>query len=143
LHVKNRLDILNLGSESQFKISAIEMLHNNSIFSCIYRPPNGDIEAFFDRMELLLDLVFSKSKQRIISGDFNIDTLVDFVQSNQLNDIFHSFSYTNIFSELPRVQCKSSTCLNHCYTNYVHNAQIKIKKNTLGPFSIRNHIVHN
>jgi hypothetical protein len=46
-HVKNRLDILNLNIESQFEISAIEMLHNNSIFCCIYRPPNGDIEVFF------------------------------------------------------------------------------------------------
>ena len=131
LHVKNRLDILNLNVESQFEISAIEMLHNNSIYCCIYRPPNSDIDIFFDRFEMLLDLVFSENKQCIITGDFNIDTLVDSVHCNQLNDILQSYCYTNIVDEPTRVQGSSSTCLDHCYTNSKHNVQIKINKNTL------------
>ena len=131
LHAINRTDIIKLSIESQFEISAIEMQHNNSIYCCVYRPPNSDIEIFFDRLEMLLDLVFSENKQCIITGDFNIDTLVDSANCNQLNDILQSYCYTNIVVEPTRVQGASSTCLDHCYTNSEHNVQIKINKNTL------------
>ena len=131
LNVKNRLDILNLNIESQFEISAIEMPHTNSIYCCVYRPPNGDMEIFFDSLEMLLDIILIENKQCIITGDFNIDTLVDSNHSNQLNDILQSYCLVNLIHEPTRVQGLSATCLDHCYTNCEQKVQIKINKNTL------------
>ena len=130
-NVKNRLDILKLNVESQFEISAIEIQHTNSIYCCIYRPPNGDMEIFFDSLEMLLDIILTENKQCIITGDFNIDTLVDSNHSNQLKDILHSFCIENMVNEPTRVQGASATCLDHCYTNCAQKTQIKINKNTL------------
>ena len=89
------------------------------------------MEIFFDSLEMLLDIILTENKQCIITGDFNIDTLVDSNHSNQLKDILHSFCIENMVNEPTRVQGASATCLDHCYTNCAQKTQIKINKNTL------------
>jgi hypothetical protein len=45
--VNNRDDLLNLNVELDFELSAVEIVESETVYCCIYRSPNGNIDTFF------------------------------------------------------------------------------------------------
>jgi hypothetical protein len=131
IHFKCREDILKLNSELNFEISAIEIVQANTIYCCIYRSPNSDIDIFMDKMSSLLDLIYLEGKTCILVGDYNLDSLNPSHLYNILSDLCQSYDFINIINCPTRIQGNSSTCIDHCYTNNKDNLEFVINKNRI------------
>jgi hypothetical protein len=59
----------NLGRESVFEISAIEVVDLKIIVVCIYRPPNSNKEVFLELLEETLNKVQKKGRLLVLCGD--------------------------------------------------------------------------
>jgi hypothetical protein len=131
LNFKCRHDILLLNSEINFEISAVEIVQAKTIYCCIYRSPNGNIDVFMEKMSALLEILQSEMKTCNIVGDFNLDSLNPSHFYNTLKDICNSYNFSNIINSPTRVQMNCATCIDHCYTNNIDNLNYVINKNSI------------
>lgn len=116
---KNRQDIVRLSVERQVELSCVEL--DKYIIVCVYRPPSGDYNIFERVMEDVLSMLSNSTKDVIVSGDFNIDLLVDSSLSNQLRVLFKSFDLINVFMEPTRITATTATCLDNIFCNCMYS----------------------
>jgi hypothetical protein len=128
LTIKNRPDIVHLSAELDCEIAAVEIVNLNTIYCCIYRSPNGNLDIFIDKMNSLLQIIAQEVKYCFLIGDFNFDNLIKSKELNELNDLFLSYDCENIIKEATRVQGNSATCIDLCYTN-TKNSSVTLNKN--------------
>jgi hypothetical protein len=117
LTIKNRPDIVHLSAELDCEIAEIEIVDFNTIYCCIYRSPNGNLDIFLYKMNSLLQIIAQEVKYCFVLGDFNIDNLIKSKESNELNDLFLSYDCENIVKEATRVQGNSASCIDLRFTN--------------------------
>ena len=88
----------------------------------MYRPPNSDIQLFYDELSALLNQLNKSDREIYILGDYNIDLLkydnhsltTDFV-----NAMF-SMSFIPLVNRPTRVTDSSATIIDNIFTNTVH-----------------------
>jgi hypothetical protein len=126
-----RTDIMYLNSELDFEVSVVELKSTDTVYCCVYRSPSGNIDIFFEKLLLLLDIVLKENKFCVICGDININTLDESKHSNILTDILHSYNMKNHVNEPTRVQglSSTSTCIDHVYSNLTCSLSSRIIKN--------------
>lgn len=106
--------------ESQLECSAIISKRYRIIVLCIYRPPSGNIETFFALFEGILEDISHRFKHHnvIISGDFNINLLLDNKISKQLIDLLLTFNFVHTVYEPTRVTKHSKTLIDNIFINF-------------------------
>ncbi|XP_045479588.1 uncharacterized protein LOC123684392 [Harmonia axyridis] len=79
--------ISNLSTFGEFECSAIQCEVNKlkMIIVSVYRPPNGSIEVFFEKLECLLFEKIESNSTIFLGGDFNIEMKEDNVTKNRKN----------------------------------------------------------
>lgn len=77
--------------EKVFEMSAIELIDKHVIIVTIYRSPDGDIEEFLCKFEIMLNML-ETTKKKIICGDFNVDFLKPSNYKEELTYITKSFN---------------------------------------------------
>lgn len=65
-----------LASEHTFKYCGVEIVNYKIVLICLYRNPDSDIEIFFVKLELLLEKLGTKARNKniILTGDWNVNT---------------------------------------------------------------------
>lgn len=128
-----RTDICKLSAQYIFECCAVQCKVNNNlnlIVICVYRssePNLGDIERFFEKLALLLDILNGERSARfVIVEDFNVDILKPNHRDTQtLLSVLHSYGLQPIVSEPTREALLSSSCLDNIFTN-VEGGQVRI-----------------
>lgn len=96
---------------------ALCVKYGNIMFALMYRPPSGDLSAFFNFIETVLQFVGNNDYKIILGGDFNID--MNFVSARQVefSTLFQSFGLFNVITCSTRVTSFSETLLDMFFTN--------------------------
>lgn len=87
------------------------------LYMCIYRPPNGNINCFINKMNEILSLVNDiKYYDIYILGDFNLDLM----KNNEKNvfefiNLMYSFSLFPLITKPTRVTNDSATLIDHIW----------------------------
>ena len=87
----------------------------------IYRPPNGNIDAFSTVLREILGS-FRPTQNLLVAGDFNIDTLVENNASNSYSETFLCHGLLPYISLPTRITETSITCIDHIWTNIYANS---------------------
>lgn len=101
-----------------FECAGVDFKIGKSQIICyvIYRPPNGNKEIFFVKLEELLTHL-DQNKLIIITGDFNIDMSTDNYLKHDLLSLMYSFSLKPKIHAFTRVTANSQTCLDNIFIN--------------------------
>lgn len=92
---------------------------------CIYRSPDGVVDSFLERLDLLLDFVCTKQCNNIIlCGDLNIDRLTPTAATNALMDILAAFNVVPLVNEPTRITARSATGVDYMCTSMVDPGNI-------------------
>jgi exonuclease III len=95
-----------LGGEKSFELSVTKLIRYAVIIICIYRSPDGKIDTFFNKLELVIQKLMEKHKTLILWGDWNINLFQHSSHTRDLNNLllqyncncncnlFHPFKYT-------------------------------------------------
>lgn len=123
--ITDRTDLVNLSEEKIFECSAIELKLYNIIILCIYRSPSSCFNNFLNRLEKMLIRInlenTYKPKSIIISGDLNLNTLVNCQNKQNLCSLLDSFNITLSIDEPTRVTSSTATCIDNIMTNIESN----------------------
>jgi hypothetical protein len=114
------LDVLvDLSVEMVIEISAIQINYYKLSIVCIYRPPSGDINIFFEKLSILLNITNDdmKAKNTLIVGDFNIDLLKDSPNKKKLLDLMNCVNLNPIVVCPTRYTNCSESCIDHAYSD--------------------------
>lgn len=124
IYVRNNLkctelDISDLIIESVFE--AVVLVFNYFTVICVYRPPSGSIEVFFDQLNLCIERINNRKKFIFICGDLNIDILSDNQNSmkgrKQLECFMAEHGVISLTNEPTRISSNASTSIDHIITN--------------------------
>lgn len=124
--VKDCIDC-NLLSDYSFITKDVEVLclrNNRNIFAVFYRPPDGNVSAFFKFFEIFLEYVNENQYNVICGGDFNIDMFSDSVSQREMKSLISMHGCVNTITDPTRVTLHSTTVLDLFITNF-HIDQIK------------------
>lgn len=131
--IKKDLEFKELSNISNFSISnaieccGIELVNQQLLIVCIYRPPKmSNLNIFYEKLDDIMKSLRPKlNKKIIICGDFNIDTL----KQNNIALDFECF----LLSYNLQLKLKESTrlCSNTCIDNFACSSQLKTKSNVM------------
>ena len=86
--IKELNSLNKLGEEKNFELSVIEIVKQAIIVACIYRSPDGKIDIFFNKLEMIIQKLIGKHKTLILCGDWNTNLLQSNSHTRELNDLF-------------------------------------------------------
>ena len=95
--------------------------HRKHLFICVYRPPNGNVNNFFDRLNDVLSSAYNMKYFSInICGDFNLD-LLKFDDSSVFHfiNLMFSFSLFPLITRPTRITNTTATLIDHIWTSNV------------------------
>ena len=118
---KVRLDLNKLGLENHFECCSCEVIINSNkvVIVSLYRPPDGDIKVFQDKLEKLLKV--NDKNNIIICGDLNVDFLLKNKNMLDILSIANSFDVHHTINEATRITESSQTCIDNILTNFKRN----------------------
>lgn len=92
------------------------------VVCCIYRPPNGDLDIFFENLTIALNYVVNKYDFVLLCGDLNINLLDNSLTTKILCDLFDSFQLNKTTCEPTRIFRNihghmSATSIDYAVTN--------------------------
>lgn len=98
-----------------FECCGVEVLAHNLIIVCVYTSHNKYAHTFLTKLEVVIHelLKRNKNKKIIITGDFNINTLVASKASCHLTDIASQFDLTLHIKQPTR----GGNCIDHILSN--------------------------
>lgn len=106
---------------------ALKCFRTNIIILCIYRPCGGDVNIFIDNVTAALTYAFSfKGSHIILTGDFNINSLIKNLQFNLMSDLLNAFDLSCFCPDIPtrvfkyRNGATSVSCIDYMISN-IHN----------------------
>ena len=68
-------------------MSAVEIVEYGIIIICIYRSPDGKINIFFEKLEMIIQKLIDKHKTLILCGDWNINLLQSNNHAKEMNNL--------------------------------------------------------
>jgi len=113
-------EIQSLLSEGEFEfcLAEIKTQEFSFVIGCIYRSPDStNLNNFFTKLELLLDILCKKHKKVIIAGDFNIDVLTKDSKYNKFVNILSIYEMMYLVNFPTRVTEHSKTAIDNFITN--------------------------
>ncbi|XP_045464098.1 uncharacterized protein LOC123673565 isoform X2 [Harmonia axyridis] len=118
----NKLSIL-----GEFECCAVEcsLKKINIIVLCIYRPPGGSIEVFFNQLENILSNQINLESTIFITGDFNIEMLDENRNKLRLATMLNFYSIRTTVVNYTRVTEQTKSCLDNICTN-LHNGHTSV-----------------
>ena len=125
LNFKIRSDIKLAQAESLF-IEIDNSILKNVIIGLIYRPPDSNLDVFYDELDFYLHKIENENKHVFIFGDFNINflhsssnnTSTDFMQ------LMYSYGFFSIINKPTRISSHSSTQIDNIFSNVYNNKTI-------------------
>ena len=88
------------------------IIYNNIAIMSPYRPPNGELDIFFENITAAVEVVLKQTQLLIFCGDFNIDYVKDSLAKQTLCDILSSFELNTTTCDPTRIftVCNGCTC---------------------------------
>jgi exonuclease III len=83
----------------------------------IYRSPSSDVGGFLNDLNVFLGARSQGSRDHIITGDLNINTLNS--ESADYLDMIHQYNFTNLITVPTRITETSKTCIDHILINFI------------------------
>lgn len=117
LHFRELEDLKQKSIEKVIECSAIKLTELQVVVISIYRPPNGEIDEFLLRLELILEDIISCTDTIIVGGDFNIDLGKNDSNSKKLLDTFKRFNINHLINEPTRIVGSANTTIDNIFTN--------------------------
>lgn len=116
---KQRTDLTSLSVIRCFECSAVEVQLGSSkyVIVCIYHPPTGNDELFFEKLYKLLIILTLEGKNYILAGDYNIDLLSQTKESRTFVSLIEGFDARFTLNKPTRITSTSSTCIDNIITN--------------------------
>lgn len=116
--------------DKDIELAGIEMVvdHKKIKIVTIYRSPTGDINIFFETLEMLLDNLLKDKSLLIVCGDLNIDYLSNSVHKYRLSNLFSMYNLDVHVTEATRICLNSSTCIDYICSNFLNNNRNTICK---------------
>ncbi|VEN59811.1 unnamed protein product [Callosobruchus maculatus] len=123
-------EVCEVSSEKVIECAGVECFLKNERFVIVslYRPPAGNIDIFFNKLEKLINLLFNTNRTIVVAGDFNIELLRDNKHKTQLLSLMSSFQlFQTIFEDTRRTSEFSASCIDNIFTNqeYVRTETIE------------------
>ena len=104
-----------LSIDKHFECAAIKIIHHDYVFFILtlYRSPDGDLSLFFKKLSQTLNILHNFNNARIVvTGDFNINFLMNSKALTDLLDIFNSFNIKHTINEPTRgFNCIDNICI--------------------------------
>lgn len=113
--------IKDLSIEKDAEFAGMYITNINTVVVGVYRSPTGTMDVFLRQFtEVLLFLAENFGNQRIIvSGDFNINFMLDNKESKSVMNLCDSFGVKGKFFEASRISKTTKTCIDNIFTNCV------------------------
>jgi exonuclease III len=99
------------GEEKSFELSVIELVRYAVIIICIYRSPDGKIDTFFNKLELVIQKLMVKSKTLILCRDWNINLLQPSTHTRDLNNLLLRYNLKHTVNVPTRITKTTATLL--------------------------------
>jgi hypothetical protein len=105
------------GEETNFEVSSIELIDSKLYVVCIYRAPDGEIDIFLDKLEILIQKLLSRNKFLLLCGDWNID--LSYINKNQqaLIDLMERYNFINTVHTPTRITKSTSSMIDLMFVN--------------------------
>lgn len=119
--VQNYDELIQHAIETEFECSAIKIEELGLTILCIYRPPTGNIDIFFEQLESCLLVANRKMCGKVvICGDFNIDILKPSKNVSTLQQILLTYNFNILIDEPTRISNNTATCIDNFFINFEH-----------------------
>lgn len=96
----------------------------------VYRPPDGDIQIFFESLEEVIAYAVGNFKFIFLTGDLNVDRLVPSMNNKILDDLFCSYGLKSLVDRPTRVittvRGTSSTSIDYMVTNLPGGCRLSV-----------------
>lgn len=125
--IKLRDDFKILNIDKVFECSAIEIIikeNKKTILICLYRAPSGSFTDFLGILDNVLDKIQKESKSFVITGDFNLNLLIDGNDQKAFLNLVSEYGGRAVIREPTRVTATSATLIDNFITNlpYVNSS---------------------
>lgn len=123
-----REDLCRLSEKFHFECSAIECTLGNlcCIVLCVYRTPRVSADILLEKLNLVMDLLFSETKAVVLTGDLNIDYATDSQDREDLISIIDAYGCRVTVTDFTRVTSTSSKIYDYVITNISQNHTTKV-----------------
>ena len=76
---------------------------------CIYRSPDGQLDKFLNKLELVIQKLLNKNKKLLLCGDWNIDFLPEDSDQKNLTDLLLTYNLVNTVKSPTRITSSTKT----------------------------------
>ena len=84
---------------------------------CIYRSPDGKIDTFFNKLEMIIQKSIGKHKTLIFCGDWNINLLQSSPYRREFNDLLLRYNLKSAVNVPTRITKNTASLLDVVITN--------------------------
>jgi exonuclease III len=88
---------------------------------CIYRLPDGQLDKFLNKLELVIQKLLNKNKTLLLCGDWNIDCLREDNDQKNLTDLQLRYNLVNAVKSPTRITSSTKTLLDIIIINKTHH----------------------
>jgi hypothetical protein len=96
----------------------------------LYRAPSGNFSEFLNRLESILNILYTQNNEIVICGDINVNYLVDNNRKMCLDSLLLSYNLSSIVNFPRRIKKNSISAIDNIF---IDNS--KLEKYNLTPFS--------
>ena len=87
---------------------------------CIYRSPDGQLDKFLNKLELVIQKLLNKNKKLLLCGDWNIDFLPEDSDQKNLTDLLLTYNLVNTVKSPTRMTSSAQILLDVIIINKTH-----------------------
>ena len=94
---------------------------------CIYRSPDGKIDTFFNKLDMIIQKLIWKHKTLLLCGDWNINLLQSSPCTRELNDLLLRYNLKSAVNVPTRITKNTSSLLEVVITNekkYINSLRV-------------------
>jgi len=106
-----------LGEEKSFELSVIELIRYAIIVIRIYRSPDGKIDTFFNKLEMIIQKLIVKHETLILCGDWDINFLQTSPHTRDFNNLLLRYNLKHTVNIPTRITKTTATLLDVVITN--------------------------
>ena len=122
VYIHKEVDFTNINlsdycKEQDLEIAALKFKFNKKkfIIFCVYRAPSGDLEYFFDQLEITFNSLQNPKIKFILCGDLNINFIGSSHKKTQLNNFLNMHNLKGTVSFPTRITTTTSTSIDNIF----------------------------
>lgn len=116
--VRTKLNKLSVSGEFECAAVECQLGKISALVITIYRPPNGNMKLFLDKLENILFTTFNETGLIFILGDFNIEIIKENKSRTNFLSLMSSFNFQPKILENTRITSNTSSCIDNIFTNF-------------------------